>query len=171
MTSGAHLLCVLQTQDSEETQRSMGNTCGGDFLVFFNAHPPVHPAASEFISRESPARRNVVFLLSLAVCVAVPAAWQAVGTAARTTLSASGEGTSEKCPLVRRGPFVAAVYVFHCCGHHGGLMNGGPVFGQTPAASALRAHSPRNSPHVWGSSAASTFSTASVTLSEVVARV
>lgn len=58
-----------------------------------------------------------------------------------------GERTSEKCPLVRQGPFVAAVYVFHCRGHHGGLMNGVPVFWtDTGGLGALLG----NSPHVWG---------------------
>lgn len=50
--------------------------------------PAVHPSAPESIAKISSATQLGV---SAAVCTAVLAAWQTVGTAARTALSVSGE--------------------------------------------------------------------------------
>lgn len=113
-----------------------------DFL--FYRSPAVHPAATEFIGRISDATRRVSAAVSRLHWP--PSCLADCGNRCTHGIERQGSVHLKKCPLVHQGPFVAAVYVFHCCGHHGGLMNGGPVFGRTLGAP----HSPRNSPHVWG---------------------
>lgn len=99
MTRGVRLRRVSRKQDSKETKLSRRS------MSMFTPLP-------RSLSRGSPARHNVAFLLPFAASVRPPR--QAVGTAARTpsVVRAGLFSTSEKGPLVRPGPFVAAVYVF-----------------------------------------------------------
>lgn len=152
MTRGVRLRCVSRKQDSKETKLS--RLCS----------PRCRAVYREALQRDTTSR----FCCRLQRLSGLPGRlWEPLHARHRSCVRAFFD--IRKRPACPPGPFCCRCLCFYCCGHHGGLMNGGPVFRRTLVASALRTL--LGIARTSGDFCSVHFSTASVTLSETAARV
>lgn len=133
MTRGVRLRCVSRKQDSKETKLSRRS------MSLFTP---------QSLSRGSPARHNVAFLLPFAASVRPPR--QAVGTAARTPSAVrAGLFRHQKKARLSARALLLPLFMFLLLRSPWRSHERRACF-QTDTGGLGAPHSPRNSPHVWG---------------------